>query len=387
MIERCPVCSSPEAQAILSLPPVPIDLNSQVSPDAAATVAKAPVELMVCTACTHLYNRRFDPSVVEYSAAYENTLHYSEHFRAHAEELADRLVADHQLVGATVVEVGSGPGHFLSMLCERGVARAVGFDPSYDPGRMEAPGHAALTIRADVLEPTSEVRADLALSQHVLEHLDDPIQLLATFASVLTDGGAVYSEVPNGELMIDRTALWDILYEHVSYFTPPSMATALARAGLSTTRIATSFGDQFLWAESRVGDVVDVVLTPSVTDELVRRAIAFGTTAAAQIDHASTELEASLRAGPVALWGAGTKGLTYLNLIEGSDKVDAVVDINPRKHGFGVPGTGLTIVGPEVLSDLMPATVLIANPIYRDEISAQLATLGAPDASVVPLWE
>ena len=131
-------------------------------------------------------------------------------------------------MGESVVEVGCGPGHFLSILAERGIARAQGFDPSYDPARLEAPAHPAVTVSDQILDAAAEVRARLALSQHVLEHLEHPVELLRTFRAVVGDDGAVYSEVPNGELMLGHTALWDILYEHVSYFTAPSLRTALA---------------------------------------------------------------------------------------------------------------------------------------------------------------
>ena len=104
---------------------------------------------------------------------------------------------------------------------------------------------------------------------------------------------------------------------------------------------------------------------------IVEAATAFGDTARARLDAAADELAAWISTGPVALWGAGTKGMTYLNLVEGAEQVAAVVDINQRKRGFGVPGTALAIAEPDALTALQPETVLIANPIYRDEIPGQ----------------
>ena len=88
--------------------------------------------------------------------------------------------------------------------------------------------------------------------------------------------------------------------------------------------------------------------------------------------------------------------MTYLNLVAGNVEadqsggrplIDAVVDVNPRKAGFGVPGVAkLAIGGPEVLQSVQPATVLIANPVYADEIRASLAELGVT-ADVRPLWQ
>lgn len=78
--------------------------------------------------------------------------------------------------------------------------------------------------------------------------------------------------------------------------------------------------------------------------------------------------------------------MTYLNLVADIPGVSAVVDVNPRKVGAGVPGTAHVIGSPKNLIDIEPTTVLIANPVYRDEIAAELRALGV-HAELVPLWD
>ena len=52
----------------------------------------------------------------------------------------------------------------------------------------------------------------------------------------------------------------------------------------------------------------------------------------------------------VALWGAGSKGATFTNMLDPDGSVvSALVDKNPRKVGRFVPGTGQPIVAPEDL--------------------------------------
>lgn len=382
---RCPACGGASREPVLRLPDLPVDLNSQRSPSDAASAARGPIDLVICCTCAHIYNRAFDPALITYSTAYENTLHYSAEFRAFAEALADRLVADHGLAGRTVVEVGCGPGHFLSMLCERGVASGLGFDPSYDRDRLGAPHHPAVLVRREVLRAGSGLSADLAVSQHVLEHLEEPLALLGVMREVAGRRGRVYSEVPNGELMIDQAAVWDVLYEHVSYFTPISLQAALTGSGLKPTAVGSAFGDQFLWADAAWVDAEPERPPGGQIEALVERSRAFGLAATASIEAAGTDLGRYRRKGPVVVWGAGTKGMTFLNLVPGTEEVSAVVDINPRKRGHGVPGTSHAITGPEGLRGIGTATVLIANPMYGPEIARQVAELGL-DATIVPLW-
>jgi hypothetical protein len=366
---------------------MPVLVNAQVDVERSPEVPRGPIDLVVCCGCGHMYNRSFDARVLEYDANYENTLHFSAQFQEFARELAERLVRDHHLRGATVGELGSGPGHFLTMLCDAGVARARGWDPSYDPDRLGAPTHAAVEITTEPFPSDGSVAVQLAFSQHVLEHLADPVVALAALRAAAENGsGAVYSEVPNGTTMVHHTALWDLIYEHLSYFVPISLDVACRRAGLRTTASGSAFGGQFLWSEASPGPFdPDALPAPGDVEAAVAAARGFGVASERRIDMARTELAELAARGPVALWGAGSKGVTYLNLMSEVAAVDAVIDINPRKAGWGVPGTSLVVDGPERLRAVQPRTVLAANPIYVDEISALLESIGV-EAEVLSLW-
>ena len=57
---------------------------------------------------------------------------------------------------------------------------------------------------------------------------------------------------------------------------------------------------------------------------------------------------------------------------------------NPHKAGHYLPGTGQEVVLPEALVATPPSLVVVMNPIYLDEIRAQLAELGlAPELLAV----
>jgi hypothetical protein len=53
-----------------------------------------------------------------------------------------------------------------------------------------------------------------------------------------------------------------------------------------------------------------------------------------------------------------------------------VVDINPHKHGTYLPGGGQQIVAPQTLREYRPDVVIAMNPVYREEIAADLGRLG-----------
>ena len=82
------------------------------------------------------------------------------------------------------------------------------------------------------------------------------------------------------------------------------------------------------------------------------------------------------------MWGAGAKAATFLNLLR-PIAVDYVVDVNPRKQGKYVVGTGQQIVPPEFLLEYRPDEIICMNPNYLDEIAFRVGTLGLC-ANLVP---
>jgi hypothetical protein len=84
------------------------------------------------------------------------------------------------------------------------------------------------------------------------------------------------------------------------------------------------------------------------------------------------------------IWGAGSKGVAFLSMLEQADDVTCAVDVNPAKHGRFLPGTGHQVVAPDRLRDLRPDLVVAMNPSYAAEIRESLEGLGV-HASVLAL--
>jgi hypothetical protein len=227
----------------------------------------------------------------------------------------------------------------------------------------------------------------------VLEHVPDPAGLVEGVRASM--GGrsdiAVYFEVPDATYMVEQLAVWDLINEHYSNFAAPTMQWIFERAGFEVVEMDRAFGDQYLWIEAKpasgsAGRTVDAAATIDAAalaklGELVGRFE----------EHFSTlrttwtaKLDTMVGEGPTAIWGAGSKGVTVLNLIEAGADVSHVVDINPHKHGLHVPGTGQPVVGPEAAVEAGVKNVIIMNPLYEAEITQSLRDLGS-DARVTSM--
>ena len=376
----CPVCHDGVLEPFLRIDSVPV-VSTQLWPTRqdALDAPRGDLDLGVCRSCGMIRNLAFKPALVEYDAAYENSQHFSPAFSAYAAELARRLVDTYGLRSKVVAEIGSGKGEFLALLCEEGGNRGFGFDPTYDGQVDDHDAAERITFVRDYYsEAFSHVAADLVCCRHVLEHVDDPGAMLDTVRQAIAGRGTpVYFEVPHAGYVLGPSGLWDFIYQHVSYFSPPTLRLLFERQGFDVADVRSSFDGQFLSIEARPGaapagspqpDPQAVAEVVGQVDALVRRY-------QATVERWTELVERRSYKGGVVLWGAGAKGVTFLNATGMVAGIDTVVDLNPRKHGSYIPGTGQQIVAPDELRSHPPDTVLVMNPIYRDEISRQLETM------------
>jgi hypothetical protein len=224
------------------------------------------------------------------------------------------------------------------------------------------------------------VDADLVVCQHVLEHVPDPAGLVAGVRRSLEGrpGTVAYFEVPDATYMVEQLAVWDLIYEHASYFAAPSLAWLFEQAGFDLVEVDRAFGDQYLHVEARPGSGrPGTSPDPSELAKLSELVAGFGDHVRQLTETWDTRLGELVGRGPVAVWGAGSKGVTFLNLVAAGRAVDHVVDVNPNKSGLHVPGTGQRVTGPEALRGQPLETVLVMNPLYVDEIRRTLEDLGS----------
>jgi C-methyltransferase C-terminal domain len=79
----------------------------------------------------------------------------------------------------------------------------------------------------------------------------------------------------------------------------------------------------------------------------------------------------------VLAWGAGAKAVTFLNSVDpAGDAISHVFDVNPRKAGRFVPGSGQEIVEPNALRELNPEVLILMNAVYQEEIRSAVRALG-----------
>ena len=389
MTERrvsCPVCQAGGGEVFFELKQTPVNVCVQwPTREEALRCARGDIRLAFCGQCGFVWNEAFDAGLLDYSQAYENSLFCSELYEQYTRQLLGRLIDRYALVGKTMIDIGCGKGDFLYMFCELSGGRGIGFDTSYEEVADDhGLGERVEIIRDFYSEAYKDYQADVVASRYVFEHIEEPGRFLETVRSAIGQRrrAVVYFEVPNVSLILRELCIWDIIYEHCSYFGASALREVFERHGFEVLDVYEGYGGQFLAIEARVkeGRTAEVTTGQGRQGELERMR--------GEVERFREQYEQLLAlwrgrlAGWAAkgkravLWGAGSKGVGLLNALGVTEQIKYIVDINPRKAGKYVAGTGQRIVGPEFLREERPDVIILPNPIYREEIAARVSELG-----------
>ncbi len=384
----CPLTKKEVSQPFLVRHGVPTNQNKLYDTALAArTMPRGTLELYVCPDTGFIWNGAFAIELVDYGILYENTQTASASFREHLHTLCKKLVEEEHIRQCHIVEIGCGKGDFIKQLIEYpgGENTGDGYDTSYVG--PESMNNGRLRFHQSYYGPGNNAsNADVIICRHVIEHIHDPLHFLTQLRQAIGQQGRVrlFFETFTVEWILRNQVFFDFFYEHCSYFTPSSLATAFQRAGFGVEGVDLVFGNQYQWLKARADSTSPIITTSP--GEIVTLAHEYAEKERLFIEKAVGRLQ-SLRAQQkkIAVWGAGAKGVTLCNLLDPSGEIiDCILDINPEKQGKFLPGTGHPIFAPTAVNERNIHVVVGMNPNYYHEHTSLLTEL-RPQASLIYL--
>jgi hypothetical protein len=184
----------------------------------------------------------------------------------------------------------------------------------------------------------------------------------------------LFIQVPDSLRILRDIAFEDIYYEHCSYFTEASLVGLFARHGFRADEVFSEYDGQYLGLLATWTGGTPPPPGSAGLDEVLRLARRFSSAYPGRVEGWQRRMA---EGGRVAVWGSGSKGVTFLHALgKAAEAVTHVVDINPHRQGMYMVGSGHPIVAPATLREARPDTVVVMNPVYRDEVAALLRDLG-----------
>lgn len=300
---------------------------------------------------------------------------------ARLQETAGDIAA--RVARGSVLDVGCATGELLHALQAYRYGDLTGADPSEAAVRACVErGFFAVTGTIREL-PAIVGQYDLVTAIGVIEHLHDVERALAILRNRLKPGGQLYLEVPDVERFADadNVAYQELSAEHVNFYSRQSLATQLARVGMTV---------EYCWQVDRCqgpsvmaptlcviacvgqGDplAVDRISAPAMDAYL--RVSAIGDAALRQ------RVQLACNGMATIVWGTGTltRRLAAAGAFDGSDVV-AFTDSDTRYVGELLAGKQILDPGVAIADG---AQIL---PLSRQHFAAIRAQI--PDARACPL--
>jgi SAM-dependent methyltransferase len=379
----CRLCNSDDLVLVLPIRPSPI-ADAFVSEENKNIVQPLiSLDLYQCQCCGHVQNLDIvNPDLLfrEYIFTTSSSAGLVEHFKKYAED----VVKDFDIQPKSlVVEIGSNDGTLLKFMKGHEL-EVLGVDPAIEiAAQATASGVRTIpdffTDELALKIKSEHGPAKLFVANNVFAHADNLASITKGIATLLDDDGIFVFEVSYLLDIVDKFLFDTVYHEHLSYHSIEPFTKFFSRHGLhlfNVQRILSKGGSMRGFVQKVNGahkeqPVIQAMIAEEVSRGLHKPKIFhdYETQIIARKQTLLDVVNNALASGKkVVAYGASTTVTTLMYHFELEDKLEYLIDDNPKKHGMFSPGCHLEVKPSSILYDSPPDMVIVlawqyANPI------------------------
>lgn len=135
-----------------------------------------------------------------------------------------------------ILDIGCGAGDKLK-LAQSYFNAAIGIEPSKEFFNIAK--NQGLNVLHGYFDDefTYPIKFSSFISTQVFEHLSEPVKILESAYKILEDGGVGLINVPDGDNILNSNEYFQIIPEHLNYFTASSLCALANRSGFEVLQI------------------------------------------------------------------------------------------------------------------------------------------------------
>lgn len=367
----CPICNSFSCESVIEYRGFPVMQNYiEKSFIEAKNCEQVNIGLSLCENCGFVFNSNYNEEKLRYLEGYDNNRDYSNKYIEYLNEVKAFIGNSIDLTNKKVLEIGCGNGSFLFNLCSEYGSIGYGYDPSYvEDKKVIYKDVYFFNQYYDQVCENEEEKYDLIILRHLIEHLQNPKQLLIKARNSVKEGGLIYIETPSFNWILNNFIVFDIFYEHCSYYTDEALENILRIIGIEPVKIDHKFNDQYVCVIGKYSKESKDWLVKKTGNNIKTQVINFEKNKNLVINKVTKYLNKLKENGNISLWGAAAKGSTFCCMFDKEKTlIECVVDINANKQGKYLPISGHKVIRPEELTLFGIKYIIITNSVYFEEI-------------------
>ena len=387
----CPVCESLERRKLFE----------QRFEQLSTVTFLSGYDVVVCRHCGAGFADHI-PSQEVFDAYYRDLSKYEYEYRGGKESTADEqrfrdiaatLVDAIPSKDARILELGCATGGLLANLRNAGFPAVQGLDPSPGCARAAWDLYKIPVFASSLFNVPAEPGAyDFIILVGVLEHVEDVRLAVAKLRELLSPGGRVYAEVPDGSRLAGRpdAPFQEFSTEHINFFSTISLSNLFELNGFRTVQIGEAVRQQnenttcpaaygiYQCEEGHQGTLK--------YDDRTERGLLRYIEESASVDSTVRKIIQNRAKGKkILVWGTGshTQRLIAAGAFE-DVTIHAFVDSNPKYQGHQLHGR--PVLQPSEIST-RTEPILISSRGYQREIHDQIRSQLKLDNEVILLYE
>lgn len=377
-IDACRCCGVSGLQTFLNLGCTPIADGLVSAAMLDEPDPRFPLEVAFCPKCSLVQILETLPPEMLFCRDYPYFSSVSDYWLAHSRRHALELIEGRRLgADSLVVEVASNDGYMLRNFAALDIP-VLGIDPADGPAEaaradgIETLGEFFTSSLAETLRDRG-LQADVIIANNVLAHVADTPDFVRGLKTLIKPDGLISIEVPYVRDLVDQGEFDTIYHQHLCYFSLTALTVLLNAAGLhlkQVFRLPSHGGSLRIYASPNAKK--GVIQNAHQVNQLIRQEREIGLDRldyyaefASKVrlirDELTSLLEELKSSGrSIAGYGAAAKACTLLNYCGiGTETLDFIVDRNPHKHGWYMPGVRLPIAAPDELINEQPDYTLL----------------------------
>lgn len=397
-LTECRLCGSANLDEVLSFPDSPPGDLYRIEKENALKLPRFPLGCNLCTDCGHVQLNYFvDPEIIysEYIYVTSDSVGLDQHFQSYANDLISYLGPN---ASKTILEIGCNDGTLLEKLCKAG-HEGIGMDPAEYPLSIAA--SKGLTVIQDYFsaESSSKVKSshgavDVIIANNVLANVENLNQVFTCFRELISNEGVIVFETGYLEHIVLKKVIDNIHHEHIDYFSVRPLINFLEKFGFYIDRVVIN--------ESKGSSIrVFAKVGPSTFTSANVLAIASNEVSKGFFEkRLYSELNLEIHEESIRIktfvntaralgqqivgYGAAIGSTTLILSLKLENKIDYLVDDNPRRVGHYSPGVGILVDSVSRIDKADTAVIVLAWR-YESSILPKLSKLSTVK-SVTSVW-